>query len=201
MESKIPGGLRKDITLQKQAEKERRAVTSPAGHVQRTYRRHALIEPISGRIVDANPAACTFTAIPGRTLKHAHSGHQYTAKEEVEKRRLMALQEKERYFIFPHRLKNGEIRLVDVYSCHITYNEENLLFSIIFDVTDREKYKEELYREKELLRTTLLSIGDGVVTTDQAGKIMALNRAAEEITGWSEEEAKAVLCPGLQADQ
>ena len=48
----------------------------------------------------------------------------------------------------------------------------------------------EIFREKELFRTTILSIGDGVVTTDQAGRITALNRAAEEIVGWREEEVK-----------
>ncbi|MDN5302947.1 MAG: diguanylate cyclase, partial [Thermoanaerobacteraceae bacterium] len=58
------------------------------------------------------------------------------------------------------------------------------------DITLQKRAEEELYREKELLRTTLLSISDGVVTTDEKGRITAINRAAEEITGWSEEEAK-----------
>ncbi len=58
------------------------------------------------------------------------------------------------------------------------------------EITLQKKAEEELYREKELLRTILLSIGDGVVITDAEGRITAINRAAEEITGWSEEEAK-----------
>ncbi|MFV9511442.1 HD domain-containing phosphohydrolase [Tepidibacillus sp. LV47] len=45
-------------------------------------------------------------------------------------------------------------------------------------------------KEKELHKTILLSIGDGVITTDQTGRITALNRVAEEITGWSEEKVK-----------
>src|SRR5690606_30965538 len=77
-----------------------------------------------------------------------------------------------------------------VYSCPIEFNKEKLLFSIIFDVTDREKYKEKLNLEKELLRTTLQSIGDGVVTTDQEGNITSMNKVAVGITGWREEEAK-----------
>ncbi|MDI6601201.1 MAG: diguanylate cyclase [Thermoanaerobacteraceae bacterium] len=59
------------------------------------------------------------------------------------------------------------------------------------DITLQKRAEEELYREKELLRATLLSISDGVVTTDEKGRITAINRAAEEITGWSEEEAKS----------
>ena len=108
--------------------------------------------------------------------------------EETAKRRVLALQGEERHFIFPHRLKSGEIRLVEVYSCPISNEKETPLYSIIFDVTDREMFKENLYEEKELLSTTLKSIGDGVVTTDMYGKITSLNKAAEEIILWHSNE-------------
>jgi diguanylate cyclase (GGDEF)-like protein/PAS domain S-box-containing protein len=150
-----------------------------------------LIEPLSGKIVDVNPAACAFYGYTRDELLSMHiQDINMLPKEELEKRRLMALREKQRYFFFPHRLKNGEIRLVDVYSCPISYQDEKLLFSIIIDVSDREKYKEELYREKEMFKTTLHSIGDGVVTTDEKGRIIVLNQVAEEITGWKEQEVK-----------
>ena len=80
--------------------------------------------------------------------------------------------------------------MVDVYSCPISDGVNTLLYSIIFDVTDRESYRDELFRENELLLTTLRSIGDGVVTTDGCGRITSLNTAAQEITGWNEEEVK-----------
>ncbi|MDN5276526.1 MAG: diguanylate cyclase [Clostridiales bacterium] len=68
--------------------------------------------------------------------------------------------------------------------------EPDAVFNERFEVTDRERYREELYCEKELYRITLLSIGEGVVTTDQAGRISMLNPAAQRITGWSEDEVK-----------
>jgi len=43
---------------------------------------------------------------------------------------------------------------------------------------------------RELFRTTLYSIGDAVITTDNLGFIMYMNRVAEEHTGWQEAEAK-----------
>ena len=185
-------GSRKDITTQKQAEKEREELFN---RLQAMFNEHTaimlLIEPLSGKIVDVNPAACAFYGYTRDELLSMHiQDINMLPKEELEKRRLMALREKQRYFFFPHRLKNGEIRLVDVYSCPISYQDEKLLFSIIIDVSDREKYKEELYREKEMFKTTLHSIGDGVVTTDEKGRIIVLNQVAEEITGWKEQEVK-----------
>ena len=52
-----------------------------------------------------------------------------------------------------------------------------------------EIFRRNLHRDKELLDTTLRSIGDGVVTTDIEGKITSLNNVAEEIVGWSSSEA------------
>jgi diguanylate cyclase (GGDEF)-like protein/PAS domain S-box-containing protein len=43
--------------------------------------------------------------------------------------------------------------------------------------------------EKERLRVTLQSIGDGVITTDTAGRITYLNPVAERMTGWPFGEA------------
>jgi PAS domain S-box-containing protein len=49
--------------------------------------------------------------------------------------------------------------------------------------------KEELARQSELLRVTLSSIGDAVVTTDNEGRVLSLNRVAEELTGFTDQEA------------
>lgn len=54
----------------------------------------------------------------------------------------------------------------------------------------RIQAEKELFEEKERLKTTLESIGDGVVTTDIHGNITSLNRVAEKLTGWKSSEAK-----------
>ena len=46
-----------------------------------------------------------------------------------------------------------------------------------------------LAAEKERLAVTLRSIGDGVITTDTAGKVVLVNQMAEQLTGWSQAEA------------
>jgi PAS domain S-box-containing protein len=59
----------------------------------------------------------------------------------------------------------------------------------LIDLTDRKRAEELLIAEKERLAVTLRSIGDGVIATDTDGKIVLLNRVAESLTGWRQEEA------------
>ena len=58
-----------------------------------------------------------------------------------------------------------------------------------FDVTHKKMLEEAIYNEKERFKTTLLSVGDGVIATDKEGKILIINKVAEELTGWRQEEA------------
>lgn len=50
--------------------------------------------------------------------------------------------------------------------------------------------EELLAAEKERLAVTLLSIGDGVITTDTDGRVVLLNKVAQKLTGWSQEAAE-----------
>jgi PAS domain S-box-containing protein len=48
---------------------------------------------------------------------------------------------------------------------------------------------EELFQSEQQLRTTLDSIGDGVITCDADGNVQIMNPVAMELTGWSQVEA------------
>jgi PAS domain S-box-containing protein len=48
---------------------------------------------------------------------------------------------------------------------------------------------EEIFQSEQQLRTTLSSIGDGVVTCDADGLIQMMNPVACELTGWTQAEA------------
>jgi len=58
------------------------------------------------------------------------------------------------------------------------------------DVTERRRMTRELEEQHELLRVTLQSIGDAVITTDARETVMWLNTVAERMTGWPAEEAR-----------
>jgi PAS domain S-box-containing protein len=49
---------------------------------------------------------------------------------------------------------------------------------------------EELFQSEQHLRTTLASIGDGVIACDADGRIQMMNPIAQELTGWTESEAR-----------
>ncbi|MDW5266289.1 MULTISPECIES: ATP-binding protein [Acidobacteriaceae] len=48
---------------------------------------------------------------------------------------------------------------------------------------------EEIFQSEQQLRTTLASIGDGVITCDTEGRVQMMNPVAVELTGWSQAEA------------
>ena len=54
---------------------------------------------------------------------------------------------------------------------------------------ERKSLQDALFAEKERAQVTLNCIGDGVACTDAGGKITYLNATAEQLTGWSWEEA------------
>jgi PAS domain S-box-containing protein len=66
---------------------------------------------------------------------------------------------------------------------------------ILHDITDIMAVREALVREKELLHTTLASIGDGVIVTDAQGGVSFMNSEAERLTGWKSAEARGQELP------
>ena len=63
-----------------------------------------------------------------------------------------------------------------------------LALSFIFSKQQRSIFK-SLWQSHEEFKTTLYSIGDAVIITDNKGRIQNLNPKAEELTGWNESEA------------
>lgn len=68
------------------------------------------------------------------------------------------------------------------------YNERFLLLAIS-DVTRREKALRDLRLSESEHRLTLNAIGDALIATDADGNIVRFNSIAEELTGWTAEEA------------
>lgn len=52
-----------------------------------------------------------------------------------------------------------------------------------------EHRAEELFQSEQHLRTTMNSIGDGVISCDADGRVQIMNPVAQTLTGWSQAEA------------
>ncbi len=180
----------KDITEIKVIESEKEMLSKV---FQSMFENHdaviLIIDTHTMKIFDANPSACRFYGYKRDELKEMTINDIMISIKDIEDYYQSTFEEIHNSHVYHHKLKNGDKRIVDVYSSHILVGEKSLLYSIIFDVTDREYYKNRLFHEKEILRTTLKSIGDGVVTTDVNGYIISLNSVAEEISGWKEGDA------------
>jgi PAS domain S-box-containing protein len=59
-------------------------------------------------------------------------------------------------------------------------------------IKEVKRWGDESYAREQWLNTTLRSIGDAVIAADPDGKVVFMNRIAEQLTGWKEKEADGV---------
>lgn len=82
-------------------------------------------------------------------------------------------------------------RVLNKYFFASTYCPNPNQFAIILDnITERKLLEQQVFLEKELFETTLLSVGDGVISTDSEARVLFMNKVAEQLTGWRSDEAK-----------
>ena len=65
-----------------------------------------------------------------------------------------------------------------------------LIGKILSGIMARDRFLEQLRRSEERFKMTLYSIGDGLIVTDAAACVTHLNPVAEQLTGWTEAEAR-----------
>jgi PAS domain S-box len=113
-----------------------------------------LINPENFDIIDANIAACTYYGWPLEeiTCKKIHEINTLSP-ESIRDEMQKAVDEKRNYFLFKHKLANGKVRDVEVYSSPVTVNSQNLLYSVIHDITERKLAEDELKTREMQLRT------------------------------------------------
>lgn len=137
-----------DITERRQAQD---ALQSRELLFRHLFEQHAavklIIDPDDGKIIDANIQAEKFYGWPREQLKQMKIQEINTlSPEEIKKEMEKARINQRVQFEFRHRIADGTIRDVEVFSSRIDANGKELLHSIIHDITHRKKMEEE--REK-----------------------------------------------------
>ena len=135
--------------------------------------------------MDANQSACHFYGWPLEVLctMFIHEINQLPL-DQVVAERAAALREKRGYFIFPHRLANGETRMVEVHSTPVTINEKNILVSIIHDITQRLRDAEQLDNLLREQHAILHSRIVGIVKLKEL-KFVWVNAAFADMLGYA----------------
>lgn len=107
-----------------------------------------LINPETGRIVNGNEAAVSYYGY--HFLEEEVFINQINTMPTNVISDLMAeaMAEKRNYFNFQHRLKNGMIRDVEVYAGSVFIKGEEVLCSVVHDVTDKIRAEQELLNQK-----------------------------------------------------
>jgi PAS domain S-box-containing protein len=148
-----------------------------------------IIDPNTGEIVDANPAASAYYGYPHEALTAMKITDINTLSEdEVFAEMQKAKTGQKNYFAFRHRLENGEVRDVDVYSGQVVVHGRLLLHSIIYDVTGVKQAEKALCESENQFRALLDSTTDVASLIDRNGNLLALNGVLAEKLGGTVED-------------
>ncbi len=94
---------------------------------------------------------------------------------------------------YSHRLANGSIRDVDVFSCPITFDGKTLLYSIINDITDRKLAEQALQTSERKFRSITEQLAEMVFVTDSLGALTYISPASEHLFGYLPQEMNGIL--------
>ncbi len=166
-----------------------REISQSASRYRQMFEENAsiayLLDPDTGKIVDANAAAIKFWGysleeLRGMNISEISIAPSGRIVEVMNKIRDGSTHCIELY----NRLKSGEIRDVEVFSGPLNYQGKTLRYSIAHDITARKRAEEGL----RLALTVFNTVNDAVVVTDPNNLIILVNPAFTTITGYSAEE-------------
>lgn len=161
--------------------------------MDKVFQRHQspmlLIDPVSGQILNANQAALRFYGYQEARMRQLRiSDINILSEAEVKVEMGRAASEHRNYFVFRHRLANGEIRDVEVHSSPVHTDDGDFLFSIIYDISERRRIEQALARSEAFSSSMLKAIPLPVFYKDCEGRYMDCNQSFLDWTGQQREK-------------
>ena len=143
-----------------------------------------ILDPESGAILDANPAALAFYGYDLQQMRAMRIFDINTlSPDEIRERMCGASDGSETAFIFSHRRSNGDVRLVEVHSGPFRYEGRQALYSIIHDVTERQRIEAALVASERRYGYVLSATGEGIWDWDIPANRVSHNPRWNEILG------------------
>ena len=192
--SNIDEGYVEDITERRQAAQ---ALADSEGRLRSFFAENAsvmlLVEPANGIIHAANRAASRYygyalNQLIGMSIDRINA----LTPEEVEQERDRALREERSFFQFRHRLADGQVRDVEVYSSPIQTEGTQLLLSIVHDVTGRIRAEQKLRESAESLHEAQRIAGLGSYVLDIPTGVWTSSEILDEIFGIGKEYQRSL---------
>ena len=147
-----------------------------------------LVDPETARIVDANNAACAFYGYKREDmLRLKTSDINILSEDELKELGVRTSKGTGAYFNFRHRLADGSLRDVELYSGPVKIKGQVVLYSTVHDVTER-RLSEARIEESERSLRAILSVSPIGICRVKDGLLDWTNDALCRITGYSHEE-------------
>ncbi|HAG16570.1 MAG TPA: hypothetical protein DCG69_08625, partial [Bacteroidales bacterium] len=146
-----------------------------------------IIDPETRNIIDANKAALAFYGYSKEELTAMNLNQLNTfSLEEIKNAIEKVRTNQQNFFEFRHRLRDGSIKDVAIFSSSIEVDRKIYLHSIIQDTTKRKQAEIML----QLLRRAIEQNPVTIVITNKEGYIEYVNPKFSELTGYTAEEVK-----------
>ncbi len=158
-----------------------------------------LIEPRDGCIVQANPAAAQFYGYSQQQLQAMKITEiNCLTPQQIHLEMNQAVAEQRCYFRFPHRLANGDIRQVEVHCGPVTVDGQPLLYSIIYDLTERLTTEAQLRAKRQRLQNILSGTQAGTWEWSLPSSEILINAYWAQMLGYEKHELEPVTRQTLQ---
>ena len=148
-----------------------------------------IIDPQSHQVADANEAACAYYGYRRAALLALKISDINTNSPAELLRCIAGVQNgSTKHFMARHRMSDGTVRDVEVFSNQVVFGEKALLHSIVFDITDRLLAEQQLRDKRDFAENLVLNSTAPTFVIDADHKVLIWNRALEELTGVKAQE-------------
>ncbi|WP_198305258.1 diguanylate cyclase [Arcobacter vandammei] len=160
-----------------------------------------LVSPKNGNILDANGSALEFYGYTLEEIKNLHiSQINISLNDELHQAKTL----NKNIFHFKHKLKSGEIKIVEVNSSPIKTKDSTVLFSIIKDIT-KEKIIEEKLQKSYEMQKNLINLQENIIILTNGKQIEFANDKFLSFFGYENledfKEKHSCICDFFKEDK